>query len=292
MHMHRGRKMKVRLEIIDEDGTTRVNVEFTGAEWQKCLVSFIESFSGKGVQASGPSSASVANYNDSFQQTVSQTPPQVNSQPYQQSPSQFFPGSVVPQAQPVMQQQVLPSFVPAQQPSIYQYPPYAQYQQMVSPLQPSLSQVPFQYSVPLQSPSPQPVVNQYMPVNNTLPVNNTSQQSQQTQVRQEQPVAPTRKTPSFQERVGDTKLTINERLELFLKYEYPRVWFSSQAVQQHYEKIYGPIKLSTVSTYLSRMFGKNLLERRGNRTQREYIYISDEPAELQAYEVVPYQSMI
>ncbi|WP_321419113.1 hypothetical protein [uncultured Methanomethylovorans sp.] len=278
--------MKVRLEIIDEDGTTRVNVEFTGAEWQKCLVSFIESFSGKGVQASGPSSASVANYKDSFQQAVSQTPPQVNSQPYHQSPSQFFPGSVVQQVQPVMQQQVLPSFVPAQQPSVYQYPSYAQYQQMVSPLKPSFSQVPSQYSVPLQSPSLQPVVNQYMPVNNT------SQQSRQTQVKQEQPVIPTRNTPSFQERVGGTKLTINERLELFLKYEYPRVWFSSQAIQQHYEKIYGPIKLSTVSTYLSRMFGKNLLERRGNRTQREYRYISDESTELQAPEAVSYQSMI
>jgi hypothetical protein len=84
--------MKVRLEITDEDGT-RVNVEFTGAEWQKCLVSFIESFSGQRVQASGPSSASVANYNNSFQQTVSQPLPQVNSQPNQQS-SQFFPGSL------------------------------------------------------------------------------------------------------------------------------------------------------------------------------------------------------
>jgi len=276
--------MKVRLEITDEDGT-RVNVEFTGAEWQKCLVSFIESFSGKRVQASGPSSASVANYNNSFQQTVSQPLPQVNSQPYQQS-SQFFPGSVVPQTQPVMQQQVAPSFVQVPQPSMYQYPQYAQYQQMAPSLQPGMSQVPFQYSTTLQSPAPQPVVNQYMSENNA------SQQLQQFPVRQEQPAPPARKTPSFQERIGDTKLTINERLELFLKYEYPRVWFSSQSIQKHYEKIYGPIKQSTVSTYLSRMFGKNLLERRGNRTQREYRYISDEPAEIQAGESVMQQSII
>ncbi|MFA0822559.1 MAG: hypothetical protein ACC612_06685 [Methanomethylovorans sp.] len=276
--------MKVRLEITDEDGT-RVNVEFTGAEWQKCLVSFIESFSGKRVQASGPSSASVANYNNSFQQPVSQPLPQVNSQPYQQSPP-FFPGSFVPQTQPVMQQQVAPSFVQVPQSSMYQYPQYAQYQQMAPSLQPGMSQVPFQYSTTLQSPTPQPVVNQYMPENNT------SQQLPQSSVRQEQPAPPARKTPSFQERIGDTKLTINERLELFLKYEYPRVWFSSQSIQKHYEKIYGPIKQSTVSTYLSRMFGKNLLERRGNRTQREYRYISDEPTELQAGESVMQQSII
>ncbi len=182
-----------------------------------------------------------------------------------------------------MQQPGLPPFVPVQQSSMYQYPQYGQYQQMVPPVQSNFSQSPFQYVVQAQSPSPQPVVNQYTPVNNT---------SQQSQVRQEQPVTPVRKTPSFQERIGDTKLTINERLELFLKYEYPRVWFSSQDIQQHYEKIYGPIKLSTVSTYLSRMFGKDLLERRGNRTQREYRYISDEPAELQAYQGIPHQSMI
>lgn len=280
--------MKVRLEITDEDGTTHVNVEFTGDEWQKCLVSFIESFTGKRIQASGPSSASVANYSNSYQPTVSQPSPQFISQPYQQSSPQFFPGYVIPPAQPVMQQPVLPSFVPAQQSSMYQYPQYGQhqqmqYQQMVPPFQPNLSQAPPQYAVPPQPSSPQPVVNQYIPVNNN---------SQQLQVRQEQPVTPVRKTPSFQERIGDTKLTINERLELFLKYEYPRVWFSSQDIQQHYEKIYGSIKLSTVSTYLSRMFGKDLLERRGNRTQREYRYISDEPAELQAYEGVPHQSMI
>lgn len=284
--------MKVRLEITDEDGTTHVNVEFTGDEWQKCLVSFIESFTGKRIQASGPSSASVANYSNSNQPTVSQPSPQLISQPYLQPSPQFFPGYVVPPAQPVMQQSVLPSFVPAQQPSLYQYPQYGQYQQMqyqqmVPSMQPNLSQapsqVPVQYAVPPQPSSSQPAVNQYIPVNNS---------PQQSQVRQEQPATPVRKTPSFQERIGDTKLTINERLELFLKYEYPRVWFSSQDIQQHYEKIYGPIKLSTVSTYLSRMFGKDLLERRGNRTQREYRYISDESAEVQVYQGIPHQSII
>jgi hypothetical protein len=88
--------------------------------------------------------------------------------------------------------------------------------------------------------------------------------------------APQRKVPSLHNRMNDTSLTINERLELFLKYEYPRIWFSSQDIQKHYERIYGEIKQSTVSTYLSRMFRKNILARRGNRTQREYRYIADE----------------
>lgn len=277
--------MKVRLEITDEDGT-HVNVEFTGDEWQKCLVSFIESFTGKKVQASGPSSASVASYDtSSCQQTTSQFSPQVVSQPYQQSPQVFQMPLMAPQ--PVMQP-VSPQFFSPQQPLVYPYTLYPQYQQMIPPAHLNYFQPPLvQYGAPSQSPNTSPV-KQY------VPVNNTSQQSphEPQGSRQEQQAPPARKTPSFQERVGDTKLTINERLELFLKYEYPRIWFSSQDVQKHYEKIYGPIKLSTVSTYLSRMFGKGLLERRGNRTQREYMYISDEPADLQAYQGIPHQNMI
>lgn len=278
--------MKVRLEITDEDGTTHVNVEFTGDEWQKCLVSFIESFTGKKVQASGSSSASVANSNansnTSCQQTVSQPSQQVFSQSNQQQSPQFFPMSAMP-AQPVMQLPVQPQFFPAQQPLVYQYPQqYPQYQSVMPPAHFNYYQPPFiQNGVQSPFPNPQPV-NQCTPVNNTPP---------QSQGMQEQPVSSARKTPSFQERIGDTNLTINERLELFLKYEYPRIWFSSQDIQQHYERIYGPIKLSTVSTYLSRMYSKNMLDRKGNRTQREYMYICDEPAELQAYQF-PHQSMI
>ncbi|WP_367344539.1 hypothetical protein [Methanomethylovorans sp.] len=280
---HRGRTMKVRLEIIDEDGTTHVNVEFTGDEWQKCLVSFIESFTGKEIQASGPSSASAANYNtSSCQPTVSQPPPQVVSHPYQQSSQVFQLPHMVPQ--PVVQT-VSPQFFPQHQPLAYPYTLYPQYQQMVPSANLNYFHPP---QVQYNSPSPNAsVVNQYMPVNNT-----SHQSVQEPLVRQEQQISSARKMPSFQERVGDTKLTISERLELFLKYEYPHIWFSSQDVQKHYEKIYGPIKLSTVSTYLSRMFGKGLLERRGNRTQREYMYISDEPSDLQTYQGIPHQNMV
>lgn len=66
------------------------------------------------------------------------------------------------------------------------------------------------------------------------------------------------------------KLTLRERLEMFLRFEYPRVWFTSLDVKKQYEFVYGKIGLSTVSTYLARMSHENILIRRGNRNQREY----------------------
>ncbi len=77
-------------------------------------------------------------------------------------------------------------------------------------------------------------------------------------------------TPSI-----DNPLTLKERLEMFLRFEYPRVWFSSLDVKRQYESVYGKINLSTVSTYLARMYRDNILERRGNRTQREYRFKDD-----------------
>ena len=69
---------------------------------------------------------------------------------------------------------------------------------------------------------------------------------------------------------GDT-LTIKERLELFLKAEYGNRWFNSLEVKEHYEQAYGTyINLSTVSTYCARMYRDGILERRGNRIQRQY----------------------
>ena len=68
----------------------------------------------------------------------------------------------------------------------------------------------------------------------------------------------------------DETLTVKERLRLFLRYEYPKVWFTSIEVKEHYERAFGNIPLSTVSTYLARMYKEGILERRGNRAQREY----------------------
>jgi hypothetical protein len=65
-------------------------------------------------------------------------------------------------------------------------------------------------------------------------------------------------------------LTLKERLYLFLKYEFPRTWFTSQEVKEGYEAAYGNINLSTVSTYLARLSREGHLEKRGNRIHRAY----------------------
>ena len=78
-----------------------------------------------------------------------------------------------------------------------------------------------------------------------------------------------------EEDIPQESLTLKERLEMFLRFEYPGVWFSSLEVKRHYESIYGKINLSTVSTYLARMHRDNLLERKGNHNQREYRFIEE-----------------
>ncbi len=78
---------------------------------------------------------------------------------------------------------------------------------------------------------------------------------------------------------AESQLTLKERLEMFLRFEFPRMWFSSFDVKKRYEDVYGNISLSTVSTYLARMYRDNSLERRGNRTQREY-HIKEENTPL------------
>ena len=75
-------------------------------------------------------------------------------------------------------------------------------------------------------------------------------------------------------------LSVRERLESFLKFEYPHVWFTSSDVKEHYGRIYDRINLSTVSTYLARMHNRGLLERRGNRMQREYRVQESEMPEM------------
>lgn len=78
-----------------------------------------------------------------------------------------------------------------------------------------------------------------------------------------------------EEDLPQESLTLKERLEMFLRFEYPGVWFSSFEVKRHYESVYGKINLSTVSTYLARMHRDNLLERKGNHNQREYRFIEE-----------------
>ncbi|VVB85022.1 Uncharacterised protein [uncultured archaeon] len=76
-------------------------------------------------------------------------------------------------------------------------------------------------------------------------------------------------SPGVQETTEES-LTLKERLEMFLRFEYPRVWFTSLDVKRQYESVYGKINLSTVSTYLARMYRDSILDRRGNHNQREY----------------------
>jgi hypothetical protein len=71
------------------------------------------------------------------------------------------------------------------------------------------------------------------------------------------------------------KPTLKERLTLFLRFEFPENWFTTQDVKAKYDKMYAEeIKLSTVSTYLTRLFNEGFLERRGNRIEREYHVIT------------------
>ncbi|WP_340819026.1 hypothetical protein [Methanolobus sp. WCC4] len=275
--------MKVRLEIIDDDGKIIESSEFSGRHWKKRLLGVLDDVEDENATMTEPSSISsnsevpiaeqsghqvpvvqqpVPSIQQDIQQPVQQTAPVQQVQPVQ-PPQQ--------QVQPVYQQQQFQQ-APLQQQQMLQYPqnyvpqPVQQnYQQsqLVQPNLPPVGQQQYGYGQPVQQ-TPSTV---HQPVNPNM-------QTQPAASYPEQPMQ--RRTPRLQERMNES-LTINERLELFLRYEYPRVWFSSQDVQQHYERVYGTIKQSTVSTYLSRMYRKNLLERRGNRTQREYRYIADEP---------------
>ncbi|MDF2957041.1 MAG: hypothetical protein OD814_000663 [Candidatus Alkanophagales archaeon MCA70_species_1] len=69
------------------------------------------------------------------------------------------------------------------------------------------------------------------------------------------------------------ELTIKERLEFFLRYDEraPKDWFTTSDVKRKYEEVYGTsIKLSTISTYLTRLHNEGILERRGSKFKREY----------------------
>lgn len=70
--------------------------------------------------------------------------------------------------------------------------------------------------------------------------------------------------------------TLRDRLEIFVREEFPESWFSSNELKDRYEAASDEIKLSTVSTYLSRMYYDGVLERRGNRTQRQYRLVTEE----------------
>ena len=267
--------MKVRIEIFEDDGTekAKVNVHFDDENWKEDVTNFIYSIDGKKPPMTVPSSEIPT------QQPAPQAIPPIQPAPplQQQVPQNPNPQNIQLQPYnnqypyPTMQQ---PFYHYTQQPVQYQIQPPTYPQVYHHPLQQAVfptNQPPQQQQYaaqPVTTLQPQPQVQVQTQQVQQPNVQQPNVQQVQTQIRQ--PQVPLR------DKINDTTLTISERLELFLKYEYPHVWFTSQEIQGHYERVYGFIKLSTVSTYLSRMYRKELLQRRGNRTQREYMYICDE----------------
>lgn len=66
-------------------------------------------------------------------------------------------------------------------------------------------------------------------------------------------------------------LTQIEKAFLLLKHNHEKGWVKSQDLKAEYEIMYGErIKLSSLSTYLARLYEKGSLERKGSRAQRVY----------------------
>jgi hypothetical protein len=66
-------------------------------------------------------------------------------------------------------------------------------------------------------------------------------------------------------------LTQIEKTFLLLKHNHEKGWVKSQNLKEEYEIMYGErIKLSSLSTYLARLYEKGSLERKGSRAQRVY----------------------
>ncbi|MCL7411080.1 MAG: hypothetical protein M8350_04620 [Methanosarcinaceae archaeon] len=243
--------MKVRIEIFEDDGSEKANAQFNGKLWKEYVINFINSVDDTELPTTEPSSKTPSqqqaqyNINTAIPSQQQMPPnPQLQNYPYPPNPYQN------PNPNPTMQQ------------PYYYYPQPVQYQPQFQTPPPVYPQQLQQAIFPNNQP-PQPQQYTAQPVATLQPHAPLQTQTRQSQV-------------PLRDKIKDTTLTISERLELFLKYEYPHVWFTSQEIQGHYERVYGFIKLSTVSTYLSRMYRKTLLDRRGNRTQREYMYISNE----------------
>jgi hypothetical protein len=82
--------------------------------------------------------------------------------------------------------------------------------------------------------------------------------------------------------------TLMDSLERFIRFEFPDAWFTSQELRERYETVADDIKLSTVSTYLSRMYHDQQLDRRGNRNNRQYRLVPREMQDIPASS--PYQA--
>ncbi|MFV2040972.1 MAG: hypothetical protein ACC644_03175 [Candidatus Hydrothermarchaeales archaeon] len=71
-------------------------------------------------------------------------------------------------------------------------------------------------------------------------------------------------------------LSQKEKLSILLEREHIGEWVRSQDLKEEYEQIWGgEIKLSSVSTYLSRFYEEGRIERQGSRAQREYKFTEE-----------------
>jgi hypothetical protein len=84
--------------------------------------------------------------------------------------------------------------------------------------------------------------------------------------------------------------TLMDRLGSFIKFEFSSTWFTTQELRERYETVADDIKLSTVSTYLSRMNRDGLLDSKGNRNNRQYRLIEKIEPEMISQENVQRQN--
>lgn len=84
--------------------------------------------------------------------------------------------------------------------------------------------------------------------------------------------------------------TLMDRLGDFIRFEFSSTWFTTQELRERYETVADDIKLSTVSTYLSRMNRDGLLDRRGNRNNRQYRLIEKIEPEMVSPQSIQRQS--
>ena len=72
-------------------------------------------------------------------------------------------------------------------------------------------------------------------------------------------------------------LSIKDKLMILLRKNFRHGRFTSKDVQEFYESEYGElVKISTISTYLSRLFEEGILDRTGSRKKREFRLVSEE----------------
>ncbi len=91
---------------------------------------------------------------------------------------------------------------------------------------------------------------------------------------------PEQKITSMRDLISASKI---ERISSMIRNHYPKTdWFTSNEVCELYEIVFKEgIKMSTVSTYLARLADEDLLNRKGNISQRLYS-VTDDIIELYA----------